>query len=152
MNQSNQHQPGQSSHSANQPPPQSSSRRPKVLLIVLLLVILAAGLAWFIVADQDESDDPAASEGVEITTTAEAGFLPGTVLITPDTTVTWLNQGDEPVWVASNPHPDHDGLPGLDAGEPIFPGETYSYTFTETGEHSYHDHLNPETNGTVIVE
>lgn len=146
-------QTNQSNQPANQAkPPQGLSRRPKVILAVLLLVILAAGLTWFLVGRDALRDGPASREGVEVSMTPDAGFLPGTVLITPDTTVTWVNDGDEPQWPAANPHPDHDSLPGLDAGEPVYPGDSYSYTFTEPGEHGYHDHLNPETNGTVIVE
>lgn len=135
--------------------PSKESSRLKGLLLVLLLVGVAAAAAWILINEDAPREEPETDadedSGVEIVITSD-GFTPGSILVNPDTTVTWVNEDDEPHRVASNPHPDHDGLSGFDSQEPIFPDESYSYTFTETGEFGYHDHLNPETNGTIVVE
>lgn len=145
---------GQADHRPAGPPQSSggSSRHVKVLLVLLLVLLPAAGAAWFFVdSTLIEEKVGEGSPRVEVVITNE-GFTPGVILVHPGTTVVWVNKADEPHWVASNPHPDHDALPGFDAGDAIFPDKEHSYTFNETGEYDYHDHLEPETNGTVVVE
>ena len=78
-------------------------------------------------------------------------FRPDTVTIKAGTTVTWINQDDAPHKVASNPHPAHTDLPGLVSGT-LSKGDSYSFTFTETGTFGYHCHLHPSMLGTIIVE
>jgi plastocyanin len=115
-----------------------------VLALALLFAIIVAALfVWSAIASRSESP--------EVSITAN-GFEPNTILVSAGTKVTWVNRNSEPHWVASNPHPDHSDLPGLDSEEPLGPGESYSYVFKDSGRFGYHDHLNPETNGTVIVE
>lgn len=86
-----------------------------------------------------------------VSTTA-AGFSPSTMTVAKGTTVTFQNADTKPHWVASKPHPVHTGLPGFDAGAPIPPGQGYSFTFNETGTFGYHDHLNPGTQGQIVVQ
>jgi plastocyanin len=118
--------------------------------LFILLVALVLWL-WLLAIPEEEAVVDEVEERVEIAITAD-GFEPATVLIPAGTEVTWINQNIEPHWIASNPHPDHDELPGLNSNEAIGPEGSYSYTFEESGEYGYHDHLNPETNGVVIVE
>lgn len=118
--------------------------------LIIAAVFLAAVTTLYIVASR-QSEQRQGVEAMQVSITSE-GFNPSTALIKPGTTVRWTNLDQQPHWVASNPHPEHDGLPGLDAGEPIGPDNTYTYTFNETGTFGYHDHLNPELNGTIIVE
>ncbi|MEK6824273.1 MAG: hypothetical protein AABY02_00300, partial [Nanoarchaeota archaeon] len=63
-------------------------------------------------------------------------------------------------------HPSHKNYPGsdiakcgtseastiFDACKGLAQGESYSFTFNEVGSWNYHDHLNPNLRGTVIVE
>jgi plastocyanin len=55
------------------------------------------------------------------------------------------------MWVASNPHPAHTDYSAFDAKKGYAPGESYSYTFTETGTFPFHDHLHSSLGGTIIV-
>lgn len=80
------------------------------------------------------------------------GFVPKTITVKVGTTVTWVNKDNDPVWVASNPHPVHTNLPGFDAKKGVPTGGTYSYTFTKLGSWGYHNHLEPSNTGTVVVE
>jgi len=91
------------------------------------------------------------SEGVMVEYT-EQGFTPKTITVKVGTTVTWINKDSDPMWVASNPHPIHTDLPGFDARKQIPTDGTYSYTFTKVGNWDYHNHLNPDNTGTVVVE
>ena len=66
--------------------------------------------------------------------------------------VTWTNNDKAPHIVASDPHPSHTNLEGLDSISDIAPNNSYSYIFEKTGEYTYHDHLNPfKFKGTVVV-
>ena len=52
------------------------------------------------------------------------------------------------LWVASDPHPIHSDLPGLDAKGAK---ESYSFTFDTAGEWGFHNHLRASDTGTIIV-
>lgn len=86
---------------------------------------------------------------VEYTST---GFVPKSITVKVNTTVSWVNKDSDDVWVASAPHPQHTDLPGFDALKGYKTGESYSYTFTKVGNWKYHNHLNPSNFGVVIVE
>lgn len=80
------------------------------------------------------------------------GFSPDSVTIKSGTTVTWVNKGSDPMWVASAPHPVHTNLSGFDALKGTPAGGSYSYTFTKVGKWGYHNHLAPGKTGEVVVE
>ena len=97
------------------------------------------------------------------------GFEPEFITVKNNTTVGWINASDKLMWVASDPHPSHTNLPGFD--ERSIEGNSkpavkislpfadahagqlmYRYTFNIAGKWSYHNHLNPNDRGTVVVE
>lgn len=95
------------------------------------------------------------SEQNKNTTTVEyngQGFNPKSITVKSGATVTWVNKDTDQLWVASNPHPTHTDYPGFDALKGIPTGETYSFTFTKVGKWGYHNHLEPDKTGEVVVE
>lgn len=64
-------------------------------------------------------------------------FQPGGILISPGTTVTWIN--DDPVahFVNSEPHPSHNVHPALNSLE-LGQGDRYTFTFEGEGLYAYH--------------
>jgi plastocyanin len=100
---------------------------------------------------------PATSHTVEYT---DQGFNPSTITIKKGETVTWVNHGSDDMWVASNPHPIHNGYPEsggcinsvFDACAGFGSGKSYSFTFTTVGKWGYHNHLSPADHGTVVVQ
>lgn len=90
---------------------------------------------------------------------SEDGFNPRSVAVALNGTVEWINNGSKMHWPASDPHPTHEGYPQqgscggsmLDACKALGPGEVFSFTFTEPGVWSVHDHLFPGSNMTVSV-
>lgn len=78
-------------------------------------------------------------------------FEPSEVTISAGETVTWINETSDHFWPASDVHPTHELLSSFDARKPLSPEQSYSYTFTEVGEWSFHDHLNPQAIGVVHV-
>jgi plastocyanin len=80
-----------------------------------------------------------------------AGFSPSVVTIRQGQTVKFVNDSGQGYWPASNPHPIHTDYPGFDAGNTVQPGGSWSFTFDRVGRWGYHNHLSPETKGTIVV-
>ncbi|MDP2789851.1 MAG: cupredoxin domain-containing protein [bacterium] len=80
-----------------------------------------------------------------------SGFSPNTVTVKAGTVVTWTNSSGGDIRVASDPHPTHTDLPGLDSST-LGNGDSYSFTFTKVGTWGYHDHLDPILKGSVTVQ
>ena len=83
---------------------------------------------------------------------SDTGFDPANIQVPIDTTVRFLNQTEDQVRIASNPHPIHTDLSGFDSGKNI--GEKddfYEYIFGKKGVWKFHNHYRPDQKGSVIV-
>lgn len=152
--------------------------------IIVLVIIVLAGLAWYFwgsaapatqtpapaaVATTTSTEQPPAnpqSSNVTVTYT-DQGFSPALVTIPEGATVTFVNHSTDEMWVASNPHPTHQGYddtterthcaPGYTGTAPfdecaaVMTGGSYSFTFTKVGTWGYHNHGNASDGGTVVV-
>ncbi len=87
-----------------------------------------------------------------VVTYTSNGFSPAVLHITLGDTVVFKNAATAQMWVASDPHPTHTGLPGFDANKGIVSNASYSFTFMRRGTFGYHNHLNASDRGTIIVE
>lgn len=136
-------------------PSRKPSRKKLALVSLAALTVLGLGLVLSstLKRDKEVPPPPLAEVVVAEVQITDQGFVPQTLKVKPGTTVVWTNKEDDtPHRVASNPHPEHTGTPGLDSQENIAPKGTYSYVFDKPGTYEYHDHLNPTRNGTVVVE
>jgi len=117
----------------------------KPLIIAIFLgVVLIIGAALVGLSLKEKKGATPVQATVEIT---------DTISVKKGTVVTWNNKDSAPHWVASDPHPVHNQLPGFDSVRKIAAGESYPFTFEKTGTFTYHDHLNPlKFKGTVIVK
>lgn len=91
-------------------------------------------------------------------------YVPNRVHISVGQQVVWVNE-DEVFWPASNLHPTHTAYPNsdvtkcttlertemFDACEALGFNTKYSFVFDRVGEWRYHDHINPQATGMVIV-
>lgn len=100
----------------------------------------------------DESGGDTSVEDGNTVAYSSEGFSPMILRIKLGESVTFKNESSGQLWVASNPHPQHTGLPGFDAGESILKGDFYIHEFNQLGSWSYHNHLNSGHEGTIIVE
>ena len=80
------------------------------------------------------------------------GFEPKTLTVPVGTMVEFVNDSDIEMWVASNPHPQHDILPTFDEFDGVKKGEVYTYTFDKKGTWPYHDHINAAKEGVIVVQ
>jgi len=91
-------------------------------------------------------------------------FSPTNVTIKQGGTVNFINKSVNPMWVASNPHPFHTdydstnkqthcvaGYAGPKPFDECSSGASFSFTFSKIGFWGYHDHLNGNATGTVVV-
>jgi len=95
-----------------------------------------------------EKGDVAARSVVTLT---DKGFSPSPVTVKAGTTVTFVSESPDPMWVASDPHPTHTLLPGFDQLKSVENGGTYEYTFIKVGTWTYHNHMMPAVKGSVVV-
>jgi plastocyanin len=91
-------------------------------------------------------------DGGNVVKIEDDGFHPQTLTIKAGDTVKFENKSSDDAWPASNVHPTHLLYPGFDAKKPLLPGDTYSFTFTKTGSWGYHNHLEPDIQGTIVVQ
>jgi plastocyanin len=79
-------------------------------------------------------------------------FSPATLTVKAGESVTFENESGDDKWPASDVHPTHEEYPGFDAERAVLDGESYEFTFERRGRWGYHDHLNPDIVGTIVVE
>ncbi|HWP61591.1 MAG TPA: hypothetical protein VN495_03235 [Candidatus Paceibacterota bacterium] len=140
---------------------------------LLAAVVIVAGI--FIWMTHSASVAPTQQTGTDATqTTGPApmtatvaydgnSFTPASVTIAQGGTVNFVDSSGT-MWVASDPHPVHDGYDGTTQQVHCAPGYTgpapfdqcsaggsFSFTFTKTGSWGYHDHRNESAGGTVVV-
>jgi plastocyanin len=94
------------------------------------------------------------------------GYQPASVTIAAGQTVRFVNNAQADTWPASAVHPTHSIYPGssiqkcgtaeqagiFDACRGLRPGEFWEFTFNETGEWRYHDHLRASHTGVIVVQ
>lgn len=99
----------------------------------------------------EERKTPVDQPGMVISMT-DTGFFPSTVTVKAGTKVSFVNDGQALHWPASDPHPTHEGLAGFDAGAGVATGGVYEYMFDKAGEWGFHDHLDTNQTGKIVVE
>ncbi|MDQ3238909.1 MAG: cupredoxin domain-containing protein [bacterium] len=79
------------------------------------------------------------------------GYEPSVLEVPVGVMVKFINDSDENMWVASNEHPGHGMLPTFDQFSFGKKGSNYTYVFDKKGTWPFHDHINPEREGVIIV-
>ncbi|CAN5348509.1 cupredoxin family copper-binding protein [soil metagenome] len=122
---------------------------------LFLMIIIAAGLALGGCGDEtigpdidDENDINDDRNGPEVVRMVGQSFSPSNLQVVAGTTVAWENDSDLVHTVTSGSDREHDEK--FNSGD-IAPGESYSYTFTETGTFPYFCIPHPGMQGTVTV-
>lgn len=82
----------------------------------------------------------------------DAGFSEETITVLAGTTIVFTNNGQGLHQIASDPHPTHTNVSGLDPKRGLATGETFSFTFERAGTFTVHDHLAPSHKATIVVQ
>jgi len=88
-----------------------------------------------------QNQSPASTNAVTIQNFA---FSPASITVKKDTMVTWTNKDSTAHTVTA----DSGNGP---ASQPLQPGQSYSFTYNQTGTFTYHCSIHPEMHGTVVV-
>lgn len=153
----------------------------KQLVVLTVMAIILIGVVVFLYSgDTTEAPTPTPTPTVEETpmplpivsgskvavTYSDSGYGPAEVKIKKGDIVVFDNKGSKMMWTASAVHPTHKAYPGsgiekcgtqlqtdiFDACQGYGAGESWEFRFNETGTRGYHNHLQPNHTGTVIVE
>ena len=146
----------------------------KIFLFIIILVVVVGFWVSNRGSDQsaeteakDESGSSMEGDAVDklvVTYTAD-GYSPSSLEIKKGDTVVFTNESSSPNWPASAVHPTHKAYPGssitkcgsdeadamFDACEDAASGESWSFTFNEVGEWSFHNHRRFTHTGVVTV-
>jgi plastocyanin len=117
----------------------------KILFAFLVGILLVAGCT-----QQPPPSNGGGNQTGNVVKISGFAFVPQTITIKKGESVTWINEDSTPHDVASDPHPTHTILPGLRSGT-LQNGQSYSFTFEQTGSWGYHCHIHPSMTGTVVV-
>lgn len=120
-----------------------------IKLLLLVVTIILVGLALF--ARKVEFANPLSDSKTVYVTISASGFNPSDITVKKGQKVIFVNKDKKMHWPASNPHPTHYIYPEFDPKQPIPPGGSWEFVFQKVGTWLYHDHLNPETNGSITV-
>lgn len=148
----------------------------KAMVAIVLAALILLGAYFFVsVGNASESGNSIKVIGtggsvdedntIEITSN---GFFPKILTVSVGETVTFVNKDNVAHWPASDLHPTHTIYPGsdikkcfdetsdktllFDSCRPLEQGESWGFTFTETGTWDYHDHKNAGLVGAIVVE
>jgi len=108
---------------------------------------------------------PTVLESKVTVTYSDSGYSPATITVKKGDTVVFDNKGSFSMWTASAFHPTHKAYPGsgiemcgtntlvaiFDACREYGAGESWEFQFNEAGTWKYHNHLQPNHTGTVVV-
>lgn len=79
------------------------------------------------------------------------GFSPSTLTVKSGTRITIKNTSDHDMQFDSDPHPVHTADTELNV-DMVGAGQTATFTVTKKGTFGYHNHLNPNQTGTIVVQ
>jgi len=131
----------------------------KIIVAVAIVTVGIGGVGYALLSNKGEprpassvsSQNPgqqSQSETSKIETVTviydDNGFSPQSVEIAKGSTVNFVNKSSMPIWVASDPHPEHTDYPEFDTprvlGRMPQMGEDFSFTFDKVGTWKYHSH------------
>lgn len=121
-------------------------------VLFLIAVFVGIGLIIFIgyLLSRDTLTEDQAVAGREIVY-RDHGFSPNAMRVPAGSTITIDNQSSRELQFSSDPHPDHTLNPELNT-DVIFPGDSIELVVVSRGTWGYHDHINPQHSGLLVVE
>lgn len=136
-----------------------------VIILVIIVIIIGGGIYLSQIhkpafAPMIQTSPTSIISTIPITTAPQAqntviltqnGFEPTTLTIKAGTTVTWTNNSGQESTVNSDPHPTHTDYPPLNLGA-FADGQSLSLLFDKPGMYGYHNHLDPNEQGKILVK
>src|SRR5260221_323559 len=121
------------------------SFRHSMILVSLFVILPSFILSNFLL------EHPSPKNEIYTVVISKGDFSPKELTIKKNSQVIFVNKDTESHWIASNDHPLHQLYPEFDIKHPLFPTQSWKFTFDKVGVWPYHDHLNPQSMGTIVV-
>ncbi|MDP3740904.1 MAG: cupredoxin domain-containing protein [bacterium] len=128
------------------------------IIITILIVAAAVAVIVFtkntptpdnpnnVIPDRNTTDE-------NVVTYTDSGYSPKDITVKSGTAVKFVNDSKiNLMWIASDPHPTHTMMHQFDSLKGLPGGQSYSFTFSQSGMWRFHNHLVPGHMGSVIVE
>jgi len=80
------------------------------------------------------------------------GFSPSNITIKSGESVRFINLSSHGMWVASDPHPQHNSYGEFDQGKTVGKNAIYDFTFSTKGAWGYHNHMLSSKRGTITIQ
>src|SRR5215207_3522527 len=107
-----------------------------------LCVLVLLAFATAAVAQQQQGDGEQTAQGDVVGVSIRDNYFdPADIVVSPGTTVEWVNEGQNPHNVVADNGMFYSGR--------VYPGEVYQVTFEGSGTVTYH--CSPEMTGSVTV-
>lgn len=119
--------------------------------LLALVAILGVAPAFGQTANEIDMTKGAGAAATADCVAAKNCFSPGTLTVTPGTTVTWKNTDTVSHYVTSGQPSDNTTGTVFDSGNLIKPAGTYQFTFANAGTFNYFCTVHPWMTGQVIV-
>ena len=117
----------------------------------ILLTVVTALLALAVTAckTNSETDQNGTNPAPNTVTISDNSFGPSPLTVSQGTTVTWTHSGGSVHTVTSGTRDNHTGL--FNSGD-LVNGDSFQYTFNESGTYVYHCHHHAGMDGVVVVQ
>lgn len=136
-------------------------------IILTIIVLLVIGIGVFALTRDKDSDNKGSSTTAQestsestdsppavaeaIITYSDTGFSPDTITVTSGGDITVKNESSDTLAFRSDPHPVHTEDDELNIDD-LAPGESRTFTVTKKGSWGYHNHLDADKSGIIVVE
>jgi plastocyanin len=133
-------------------------KKTNMIIVIIVIIVIGLGIALFSLQTSNVS---APSEKMPVNTTPTEtpatkttnitvsiknfSFSPSTIIIKPGTNVIWVNDDSAAHTIVSDSG-------NLLNSQPLSPGQSFDFTFTELGSINYYCSIHPSMKGTIIVE
>lgn len=132
-----------------EPEQHSKNKVSRYVILGMILCVLAGIIAAAVLVGRANQADTAKTTEVII---INGAFNPGTIVVNKGQSVVWTNLDTAPHKIAAE-LADSPTNQNFNSQDVLQKGDTYTYTFQQTGTYHYTDGLNPQTvKGTVVVE
>lgn len=115
------------------------------------LIILGVGLVFLLVFGAVSLFVEERGNREVVVTKTDRGFLPSKIVIDAGDTVVFKTKEGKQFWPASDSHPSHGLFPEFDPQRPIESDESWSLQFNAPGVWGFHDHLDSQMKGQIVV-
>jgi len=131
-----------------------------VLVGVIALVVIGGLVIWYFIG-QDEAINVNTTNTVPVEVRTgppentvwivNGSFNPSVVTVKTGEKVTWINKDSIKRKVSAETNPATGSGTSFESTE-LLKGDSYSFTFSQSGLWGYYDYLNPIKRGAIIVE